>query len=55
VEVNTFDWVRNPLNAKMMAGTLTTTKEGKCIDVSSSALLKIKFPTIFVPEFWISV
>jgi hypothetical protein len=55
VDVNTYDWIRNLLFVKVMAGTFTATEEEKFIDVCLDASLKIKLLTLSVPEFCISV
>jgi hypothetical protein len=40
-EMETYDCRRNPINAKMVAGTFNDTQQVQFIDVSSYASLKI--------------
>jgi hypothetical protein len=55
VEAETFDWKRNPVDANLIAVTVTTTEEKQFIDVCSDTYLKITFQTMPLPRFWISV
>uniref|UniRef100_K7FSU2 HAT C-terminal dimerisation domain-containing protein n=1 Tax=Pelodiscus sinensis TaxID=13735 RepID=K7FSU2_PELSI len=49
MDTEKFDWIRNPLDTKLIAGTLTTNKEEQIIDISCDTALKN------VSEFWIGV
>jgi hypothetical protein len=49
--METSDCIRNPFNAKMVAGTFNDTEQEQFIDVSSYASLKIEIPTLRLPDY----
>jgi len=55
VETHIFDSLWNPLSAEMMVDALPTAEEEQLIYVSSNTSLKIKFPTMSLHKFLISV
>jgi len=50
-EMETSDCIRNPFNAKLLAGTFNDTEQEQFNDVSSYASLKIEFPTLRLPDY----
>jgi hypothetical protein len=55
VETHIFDSLWNPLSAEMMVHALPAAEEEQLFYISSKISLKIKFPTMSLHKFLISV
>lgn len=55
LEVGNFDQIRKSLSAQPKENILAITEDEQLIDLSCDTSLKLKFPTVSFPAFWIYV
>ena len=55
LEMENYDWIKDPFNAQLKDNVLTTSEEEQFIDFISQSSLKNRFSTMTLPQFWISL
>ena len=55
LEMENYDWIKDPFNAQLKDNVLTTSEEEQFIDIISQSSLKNRFSTMTLPQFWISL